>query len=302
MNYILHLLIYFNIYAIIAISLNMVVGYTNLLSLAHAGYYAIGCYTYALVTIKLNMGFLPALVLAVFIAALMSLAISLPAWRFKGDFFVLVSLSVQVFLYSLFYNWVSSDSGIDTIGTLKNLTNGPYGIPGIPKPSILSIKFDSIGMIFILSSVLLGICLVISWNLLKSPWGRLLKGIRDDELLARNIGKNVRLAKIQVIAIACGMASAAGTVYASYISYIDPSSASLDDSILFLCMVLVGGVGNFRGPIVGAAVLLLIPEMLRFLSIPDSIAANVRLLLYGLLLVLVVRLRPQGIAGEYRVE
>lgn len=299
MNYILHLLIYFNIYAMIAISLNMVVGYTNLLTLAHAGYYAIGCYTYALVTLKLNLGFLPALFLAFIIAALMSLAISLPAWRFKGDFFVLVSLSVQVFLYSLFYNWVSSDAGI---GTLKNLTNGPYGIAGIPKPSIFGIKFDSIGMIFILSSVLLGICLFISWNLLKSPWGRLLKGIRDDELLARNIGKNVRLAKIQVIAIACGMAAAAGTVYASYISYIDPTSASLDDSILFLCMVLVGGVGNFRGPIVGAAVLLAIPEILRFLSIPDSIAANLRLLLYGLLLVLVVRLRPQGIAGEYRIE
>jgi branched-chain amino acid transport system permease protein len=299
MNYILHLLIYFNIYAMIAISLNMVVGYTNLLTLAHAGYYAIGCYTYALVTLKLNMGFLPALVLAFIIAAVMSLAISLPAWRFKGDFFVLVSLAVQVFLYSLFYNWVSSDAAI---GTLKNLTNGPYGIPGIPKPSIFGIKFDSIGMIFILSSVLLGICLFISWNLLKSPWGRLLKGIRDDELLARNIGKNVRLAKIQVIAIACGMAAAAGTVYASYISYIDPTAASLDDSILFLCMVLVGGVGNFRGPIVGAAVLLAFPEILRFLSIPDSIAANVRLLLYGLLLVLVVRLRPQGIAGEYRIE
>lgn len=299
MNYILHLLIYFNIYAIIAISLNMVVGYTNLLTLAHAGYYAIGCYTYALVTLKLNLGFLPALFIAFFVSSLMSLAISLPAWKFKGDFFVLVSLAVQVFLYSLLYNWVSSDAGI---GTLKNLTNGPYGISGIPKPSILGIKFDSIGLIFILSTVILGICLLISWNLIKSPWGRLLKGIRDDELLARNIGKNVRLAKIQVIATACGMAAAAGTLYASYISYIDPSTAALDNSILFLCMVLVGGLGNFRGPIVGAAVMLLIPEILRFLSIPDTVAANVRLLLFGLLLVLIVRLRPQGIAGEYRIE
>lgn len=299
MNYILHLLIYFNIYAMIAISLNMVVGYTNLLTFAHAGYFAIGCYTYALVTLKLNLGFLPALFLAFIIAALMSLAISLPAWKFKGDFFVLVSLSVQVLLYSLFHNWVSSGSGI---GTLKNLTNGPFGIPGIPKPSIFGIKFDSIGLIFILSSVILGIGLLISWNLLKSPWGRLLKGIRDDELLTRGIGKNVRLAKIQVIAVSCGMAAAAGTIYASYISYIEPSSASLDDSILFLCMVLVGGVGNFRGPIVGAAVLLIIPEILRILSIPNSIAGNVRLLLYGLLLILVVRMRPQGIAGEYRIE
>ena len=98
------------------------------------------------------------------------------------------------------------------------------------------------------------------------------------------------------------MVGVAGGMYASYVSYIDPTSFTLDESILMLSMVIVGGTGNVRGPLVGAAVLILLPEALRFLQFPDAVAANVRLLAYGLLLILMMHLRPQGLAGTYRYQ
>jgi branched-chain amino acid transport system permease protein len=298
-NYLLHLLIYLDIYVIVALSLNMIVGYGGLLTIAHAGYYAVGGYVYALLTLKLGWGFLPAVLLGVAIAALLSLALSLPSWQFGGDFFVMISLAVQVLLFSIFRNWSSPNA---EPGTWANLTNGPFGLSGIPKPAIFTITFDSIAHIAVLATVLAAGCALLSRLLLNSPWGRLLKAMRDDELAARGLGKNVRFAKVQVFAVACGMVAIAGAIYASYVSFIDPSAASLDESILMLSFVLVGGVGNFPGPIVGAFVLLAIPELLRFVEMPSAVAANVRLLAYGLLLVGMMHARPQGIAGEYRIE
>lgn len=299
MNYLLHLLIYLNIYVIVALSLNLVVGYCGLLTLAHAGYFAIGAYTYALATLKLGCGFIPAALMAMVVAAVLSLAVSLPSWRFKGDFFVMISLAVQTLVFSLLHNWFSPTSGP---GTWANLTNGPFGLAGISKPVIGSIKFATIGSIAALSTVLALLTGMVIWLFVSSPWGRLLKAMRDDELAARGLGKNTRMAKVQAMAIACAFAALAGVIYSSYVSYVDPSSASLEESILMLCMVLVGGVGNFRGPLVGAFILLAIPELLRFSHFPDAAAANIRLLAYGALLVVMAHFRPKGLAGEYRLE
>ncbi|MBV9126370.1 MAG: branched-chain amino acid ABC transporter permease, partial [Planctomycetes bacterium] len=223
MNYLLHLVIYLSIYAIVALSLNIVVGYCGRLTLAHAGYYAVGSYAYALVALKLGWGFLPALALAVGLAAVLSLAVSLPTWRLKGDFFVMVSLAVQTLIFSVIYNWTSAD---DEPGTWKNLTNGPFGLAGVPSPAIIGIKFDTLSSMALLSLVLAGVCFLLGWALLHSPWGRVLQAMRDDELVARGLGKNVRLLKAEAFAVACGMAAVGGAIYASYVSYVDPSLAS----------------------------------------------------------------------------
>jgi len=299
MNYLLHLLIYFCMYGIVALSLNLVVGYCGLFTLAHAAFFAVGGYTYALTTIKFGWGFIPASALAMLIGGILSLAVSLPAWRFRGDFFVLITLAVQTFLFSLIYNWTSTDS---PPATLRNLTNGPIGLAGIKKPVIFGIRLDTIGSIAMLSTLLLLISGFIFWLLKSSPWGRLLKSMRDDELAARGLGKNVRLAKVYVLAISCAFTALAGTIYSSYVTFIDPSSALLNQSILLLCMLIVGGTGNFRGPLVGTVVLLAIPEILRLVHLPDAMAANLRLVIYGLLLIIMVHLRPQGLVGEYRLE
>ncbi|MCX6580755.1 MAG: branched-chain amino acid ABC transporter permease [Candidatus Aminicenantes bacterium] len=298
MNYLLHLLIYFCIYAISALSLDLVIGYCGLLTLAHASYFAIGGYSYAILSLH-GWGFLPALAAAVVIGAVLSLIVSLPAWRFRGDNFVLMSLAAQTLIFSLLYNWYQPQ--VDP-GTLRNLTNGPFGLAGIPRPAIFGIRLDTIGSISVLAVILATICAFLIWRLQSSPWGRMLQCMRDDELALRGLGKNVRRAKLEAFAISCGLVAVAGVLYASYVSFIDASSASLDDSILMVCMLLVGGMANFRGPLVGAGVLLAMPEILRMVNLPDAMAANVRLLAYGLLLIIIVHYRPQGLAGKYRIE
>ena len=299
MNYLIHLLIYFDIYVIVALSLNLIVGYCGMLSLAHAAFYAVGGYAYALLALTLGWGFLPAIAVAAIICALLSLAVSLPAWRLKGDFFVLASLAVQALIFSLIYNWSDPNAAL---GTWQNLTNGPFGIPGIPKAEIAGFKFARPTSFIWLATAVAAVCGFVVWRLKKSPWGRVLISMREDELAARSLGKNTRLLKVQAIAIASGLVAFAGALYAAHVSYLDPSSASLDESILMLSMVIVGGVGNFRGPIIGAFVLIALPELLRFTHLPDAIAANLRLGIYGLLLVLMMHFRPQGLGGEYRLN
>ncbi len=299
MNYLLHLLVYFDIYVIVALSLNLIVGYCGMLTMAHAGFYAIGGYTYALLALNLGWGFVPAVAVAMLLCAVLSLAVALPAWRLRGDFFVLGTLAVQALIFSAIYNWSSTDA---PIGTWRNLTNGPFGITGIPRPSIFGWTLTSPLSFTLFATAMAGACGFILWRLQHSPWGRLLLAIREDELAARGLGKNTRFIKIQAVAIASGIVAVAGALYASHVRYLDPSSASLDESILVLSMVIVGGLGNFKGPIVGAFVLIALPELLRFLSLPDAQAANLRLLIYGLLLVLMMHFRPNGIAGAYRLQ
>ena len=299
MNYIFHLLIYLNVYVIVALGLNMVVGYCGILTLAHASYFAIGSYTYALAAINLGWGFLPSAALGAGLAVLLSLVVSLPAWRLKGDFFIMVSLAIQALIFSAIYNWSYPGAAP---GTWRNLTNGPFGLGGVSKPVFLGFEFDTISSIAILSSAVALICMLLAWALLRSPWGRVLQAMRDNELAARGIGKNARILKVQVFGMSCGLAAIGGAIYAAYVGYIDASLSSLDHNILILCMVLIGGAGNFQGPIVGAAVLIAIPEVLRFAGIPDSVAAEIRLMAYGLLLIVMMRFRPQGLVGRFRIE
>jgi branched-chain amino acid transport system permease protein len=298
-NYLLHLLVYFDIYLIVTLSLNLVVGYCGLLTLAHAGYYAVGGYTYALLSLNLGWGFVPAAIAGAALAGILSLAVSLPSWRLRGDFFVLVSLAVQALIFSALYNWYSPDA---PLGSWRNLTNGPLGITGIPRPDVFGWKVVTpVGMV-LFASVAAGLCAFVLWRLQSSPWGRLLLSMREDELATRGLGKNTRLAKVQAFAVSSALVAISGALYACHIHYLDPSSASLDQGILMLSMVVVGGLGNFRGPLVGAAVLIALPETLRFLALPDAQAANLRMLIYGLLLVLLMHFRPQGIAGKYRLQ
>lgn len=289
MNYILHLLVYYEIYVIVALSLNLLIGYSGLLQVAHAAYFGVGAYASALAVTKLGLGFVPSLLFSAVVSGALSLLVSLPAWRFRADYFVMISLAVQVVIYSAIYNWTS-------------LTGGPLGMSGIPRPAILGGIFATSGSISVLYGLIVALVAGILALLKLSPFGRNLQAMRDDELAARSLGIQTRTLKVQAFLVASAMVGMAGGMYAAYMSYIDPTSFSLDSSILMLSMAIVGGTGNIRGPLIGAAVLIGLPEVLRFLTIPDSVAANVRLLAYGLLLVLMMHWRPQGLAGKYRFE
>ena len=289
MSYVLHLLVYIEIYVLVAASLNLLIGYSGLLQVAHAAYYGVGAYTFALLSLKLGFGFLPATLLAGLVAGFLSLLVSLPAWRFRGDAFVMMSLAVQVALYALIYNWVG-------------LTGGPFGISAIPRPAIAGISFATPHSIVLLYGAIVLGCLAVLATLKRSPFGRSLQAMRDDELAARSLGIPTRKLKVQAFGVESALVGVAGALYAAYATYIDPSSFTLDESILMLSMVIVGGTGNVRGPLVGALTLVAIPEILRLVAFPNAVAANVRLLAYGLLLIVLMHWRPQGLAGRYRFE
>lgn len=299
MNYIWHLVVLLATYGIVALGLNLMAGYCGRLALSQAAFFGIGAYAYAVLSVRTGCGFIPAAVIGMGLALTLSLLISLPAARFRGDFFVILSLTVQVVLYGALYNWAKDGS---QLGTWANLTNGPFGITGISKPYIGGLVFSEMAALAMLATACLVLVAVVYWRLTGSPWGRLLKALRDDEDVTAGLGKNVRVAEASAFGFCCAYAALAGAVFAGYLSYIDPSIASLDNSVLMLSMVIVGGMGNLAGPLVGAVVLVLVPELLRSLNLPGAAAANVQLILYGAVLVAVIHRWPQGLAGTYRLE
>jgi len=289
MNYLLHILIMIGIYIILSLSLNLLVGYGGLLSIAHAAFYGIGAYIYTLILINWGLPFWLALVISILGTGLIALVVAYPALRLKGDYFILATIGLQMIVFDILYNWV-------------NLTRGPYGIPGIPRASLFGFEFRSIPANLLLVAVLTVLVVLFSKGIFNSPFGRILKSIREDETASKAMGKNTTKVKIWAFVLAGGIAAIAGALYASYITYIDPTSFTLDESIFILAVILVGGSGNLKGPIVGAFFMIILPEVLRFLGLPDTIAPNVRQIIYALTLILLMFFRPQGIAGEYKLK
>lgn len=289
MNYLLHILIMINIYSILSLSLNILVGYTGLVSLSHAAFYGIGAYISTLSMIKWHFSFISSLAFAILGAALLSLIISLPSIRLKGDYFVLASLAFQIIVFTILYNWV-------------DLTRGPYGIPGIPRPRVFNIQIETISSYFFFTSIIAAICIGLLHLVGNSPFGRVLKAIREDEIAASSMGKNIQKFKIKSFAIASGFAAISGALFAGYTQYIDPTSFTLMESVFILSIIIIGGTGNISGPMIGTIFMIILPEILRFLKIPDSIAPNIRQIIYGILIILILRYKPQGLAGEYRFQ
>jgi branched-chain amino acid transport system permease protein len=289
MNYLLYILVMISVYSILALSLNLLVGYTGLLSLCHAAFYGIGAYTSTLLVMELGFGFLPSLLLAMVATALLSLTISIPSLRLKGDYFVLASLGFQVIAFAVLYNWVG-------------LTGGPFGISGIPRPNIFGIEINTVGSYVVFSGVIASVCAFLLFMVTRSPFGRVLKAIREDEIAAAALGKNVFRFKVTAFAIAATFAAVSGSLFAGYVRYIDPLSFNLTESVFILSILIIGGTGNTLGPIVGTVLMIVLPEALRFLQIPDAVAPNMRQIIYGGLILLLMRFRPRGLRGEYRYE
>lgn len=277
------------LYVTLALSLNLVVGYAGQLSLCHGAFYGVGAYASTLLLVKAGWAFLPALLGAVAVSAMLSLAVGLPSLHLKGHYFVLATIGFQMIIFSVLYNWV-------------DLTRGPYGIPAIPKPAILGWKATTLSVFLLLAALAAALVAWLLWQLARSPYGRALQAVRDDELAATALGKNPLFFKTTAFVISGGLAAVSGALYAGYVTYIDPTSFTLDESIFIVAVVIIGGAGNLKGPIVGAAFMVILPEILRFVQIPGTIAPNIRQIIYGLLLILVMRFRPQGVAGRYAFD
>lgn len=286
MEYVLHILVLFGIYAALSISLDLVAGHLGLLSLAHAAFYGLGAYTAALLAVDAGAPFPVGIVVGMLVAAGASLLVSLPSMRLHDDYFIIATFGFQMILFSVFNNWMEA-------------TRGPLGIPGIPQPVVFGWQVDSNVEYVVLVTVIAAMAYLVVWRITTSPFGRVLHAIREDEVVAKAMGKNTLRFKVTAFAVSAAFAASAGSLYAHYITYIDPTSFTIMESILIISMVIIGGAGSLWGPLVGAFVLVTLPEGLRFIGLPSAVAANLRQILYGTLLVVMMMFRPRGLLGTY---
>jgi branched-chain amino acid transport system permease protein len=291
MEYVLHIGIILCIYIILVLSTNLTVGLANLLTMCQAAFYGIGAYIGTYFLMQLNMPFILIALLVMLATGLTSLLVSYASVKLKGDYFILATLGFQMIVYTILYNWVS-------------VTRGPYGIPGIPSIKLFGLwSLDGIYAYFFFALVLAVIVTLIFNKLQRSPFGRMLKAIRTDEMSAKALGRNTVRLKAWAFFISAAFAGVAGLVYASYVSYIDPTSFTLDESIFIITALFIGGIGSrVWGPVVGAAVVVILPELLRFVGLPDSVAANLRQVIYGLVLIVLMFVRPQGLFGDAKLK
>ncbi len=288
MEYFIHIAILISIYGILGLSLNLIVGYTGLLSVTQAAFYGMGAYATAILLTSTEINFFMALIIGIIITAVCSFVIGLVLSKFRDDYYALGSFGFNVIIYSIFLNW-------------QSLTRGPLGIPGIPRPSLLGFTFSENIWFLVLSIVFLFLIYLICRLITNSSFGRVLKAIREDEQAISVFGYRTIWYKLAIFVIGASMAAVAGSLFASYISFIDPSSFSLTESIFILAIIILGGLANNKGAIVGAICLILLPEILRFIGFPSDIAAQMRQVTYGLILILLMLYRPQGLVGEYRL-
>ena len=286
-NYPLHMLVMINIYIILGFSINLVTGYTGLLSLGHGAFYGISAYITVLGLLALKIPFLLAMLLAIVFNMVISLLVSLPSIRLKHDYFILAVIGFQMVVFTILYNWTP-------------VTRGAYGIPGIPRPEIFGLWHVSETWEYAtLSYIFLIIVFVYYAKVDASSFGRVIKGIRDDELVVSSMGRNVNLMKVYAFAVSAGIAAFAGALFATSATYIDPTSFALDESIFIIMIIFIGGSGNLKGVFWGALFVELLPEILRFLQMPDAVAANLRQIIFGLVIIVLMRLKPTGLAGDY---
>ena len=289
MEYVFHIIIMLNIYIMLTLSANLTIGMANLLTMCQAAFYGIGAYIGTYFLMQFHLPFAVIAVLVMGLTGLFSFLVSFASVRLKDDYFVIATMGFQLIVYTVLYNWT-------------DVTRGPYGIPGIP--GIPGIKlFDAIELSGVysylaLSLVLMAIVVFLFYHLVKSPFGRVLNAIRADETTVKSMGRNTVMLKSWAFFLSAAVAGLAGVIYASYVSYIDPTSFTLDESIFIISALFIGGIGNTTGPILGAVFVVLLPELLRFVGLPDSIAANLRQIIYGLALILVMYYRPQGLMGK----
>lgn len=286
MEYVFHIIIMVCIYIILVLSANLTIGVANLLTMCQAAFYGIGAYIGTLFLMQFNHSFALIAIVVMFFTGAFSLLISYASARLKDDYFIIATMGFQLIVYTILYNWT-------------DVTHGPYGIPGIPGIKLLRIiEISGIYGYLCLSLVMMAIVVLLFRHLINSPFGRALNAVRADEMTAQALGRNTIRLKSMAFFISAAFTGLAGTIYASYVSYIDPTSFTLDESIFIISALFIGGIGNTKGPVLGAIFVVLLPELLRFVGLPDSIAANLRQIIYGLALIFVMFYRPQGILGK----
>ncbi len=268
---------YMILYTILCMGLNLILGYTGLLSLGHAAFYGLGGYTTAILITRYGFGFLPCLILSGIVALLFGMLLGLPTRKVRGDYFCLLTIAFGEIFRLVAQAWIE-------------LTNGAMGIVGIPIPNIFGWSIRTEIDFYYLGVILLVFTYVTISLLVHSRFGRAFIAIREDELAASVMGINTAIYKIIVFGIGCFYAGLAGSYLAVYQTTITPSNFRLEESCLMIIMVIVGGMGSLLAPIAGVIVMTLATEYFRGIS-------EYRMLIIGVIMVTVLLFRPQGIFG-----
>ena len=277
-QYYIQVLSFIGIYIILALSLNLLNGFVGLLSIGHAAFYAIGAYASAKLMMQVGLPFIVSMPGAGLISAFFGYLIAKPTLRLSGIYMTLATLGFHMILFLLLQSWMS-------------FTNGPLGIMDIPPPSLLGHEINTRLEYYYLILTLVVLTLISMHRLVTCRFGRALMAIREDELAAESMGVRTTRYKVQAFVLAAFYAGIAGSFYAHFVKYISPDSFYIYESFILLAMLALGGQGNLIGPVVGAAILILIPEVFRFLQ-------EYRMFVYGSILVIMMLVRRQGLLGD----
>jgi branched-chain amino acid transport system permease protein len=266
------------IYILLGIGLNIVIGYAGLLDLGFVAFYAVGAYTYGLLAspqLDLHLPFLLIVVIAALAGMITGILLGIPVLKLRGDYLAIVTLGFGEIIRIV-------------INNMDWLTGGPQGIARLDKASIAGIEFARPVEIYWLLLVVVVLAAVIVWRLEHSSLGKAWAAIREDQDAARGIGINTTRAKLAAFATSATIGSIAGVIFAASQRFVSPESFTLQESVLIVLMIVIGGIGNILGIVAGAAILILLPEVLREF-------AEWRILFLGLLMIVLIIIRPGGL-------
>ncbi len=284
MAQIVHIAIIITIFAILAMGLNIALGFTGLINLGHVAFFGIGAYTSAILA-KAGVPFLASMLFGGLLASVFGFLLTFITRKLKGDYFALATLGFAFIAHSVFLNW-------------KSMTGGPLGIRAIPRPDIFGFVFKSNELYLLLSLVILAVLFFFLYRLTKSRYGKLLAAVRDDALGVAVLGKSVFRLQSESMMVSAFVGGIAGSLYAHYINFIDPSTFFISDIVILLTIVIVGGLASLRGSVVAAIIIILIPELLRFLDLPDHVVGAYRQIMYTLFLLAILLFKPRGLFGK----
>lgn len=283
--YVLSLLISIAIFAVLSMSLSLLIGHLGIFSMAHAALFGVGAYTFAFLTVQQGWSALGGTAAAVAVTALAGAVMAVPALRVAGDYFIVASFALQIVASSVFANWTS-------------VTGGTGGVPGIMRPIVGPLDLFADQPFLVYSVLVMLLVMGLAMRLVRSPYGRMMHVIRDDEVVAATMGKPVHSTKVLVTVLAGAFAGLGGVVYGQYLMYISPGSFEVATSVSIITMVVVGGMTSVVGAAVGAAIIVLIPQVLQQLNLAQSVAGPLEQVLFGLLLVILMFTRPQGLLAD----
>lgn len=276
-NYGLFLLSFWAITTIAVQGLNLTMGYAGKISLAQAAFMGIGAYTSTLLIQNIGLNYWLGLVIATVVCTIIGALIGFPALRVHGHYLAFVTLGFNELVILVLRNedW---------------LTGGPLGILDIARPTIFGFSLFEPIRFYYFCLVMLGLVSLGMWYMIRSPWGRAFKALRDNPYRAESLGLSITTYTLLAFAIGSGLAGIAGAMLAPLVEFIDPQSFGLQRSLIFLLMVMVGGRGTLAGPFIGAFFVILLPEWLRFTE-------EYYLIIFSIFVILLIIFFPQGIAG-----